>query len=280
MFLPAPSTIPSLADGPPEKSGQTSGHMSHDVGTAIAAVEPAPGTWIDKNGCTRLAGRGSLAPGTKRIPGAGRPKGLAARVRELTDFDKVIEVLNDIVYGRLAPAAQLPVRVKAAELLFNRGHGTAVQTIDVRSDGGGSSAADVARGLPIDRLFAMRDAMRALAAEANVIDAEVLDEDPDPVVPSEIRPRTDGGRVQPEILEALAAPEPAVKLIRQHAFKGSNNIVRATLDETGILCVWFTSGKMYRYEAFTAEGFDRWTVAPSAGKWFNAVIKPNHAVVK
>ncbi len=218
----------------------------------------------DRHGTLRGEG-GRLVKGHGGVPGSGRPKGLAARVRELVDFDKAIEVLADIAYGKLAPAARIADRLKAIEILCDRGHGKAVQTIDVKGDDVG--AIGEVKNLPLDRLFAMRDTLRAIQARpetrqlTDVIDAELVDE-PD---------------------AAPTAPAPVIArdavVTRQHTFTGSSNIVRATVDTAGILCVWFTSGKMYRYAGFTEAKFGQWLEAPSAGAWFSKVIKPNHRTV-
>jgi hypothetical protein len=93
----------------------------------------------------------------------GRPIGLASRVREIVDFDKAIETLVEIAWGKLAPASRVADRIKAIELLFDRGHGKAVQAVEMR-DGPMSANAQRIKQMPTEKLIATVEAMRALAA--------------------------------------------------------------------------------------------------------------------
>lgn len=120
--------------------------------------------------------KGKLLPGHGGLPHCGRPKGLAAKVRELADFDKAIEVLCDIAYGKLAPAARVADRLKAIEILCDRGWGKAHQTVDVKSEETTPSIAGKKK-LRLDQLLAIRDTIRALQEPSEpVIDAELVDE--------------------------------------------------------------------------------------------------------
>lgn len=106
---------------------------------------------------------GRLAPGTAALPGAGRPQGLAKRVREIVDFDKAIETLVEIAWGKLAPLAKTADRIKAIELLFDRGHGKAPQQIDMADKTPGATR-DAFKSMPMEKLIATVEAMRALSA--------------------------------------------------------------------------------------------------------------------
>ena len=62
---------------------------------------------------------------------AGRPKrgiSLAERVRELVDTDAVIEFLDSVWRD---PTAKLETRVAAAREILDRGHGRAVQALEL-----------------------------------------------------------------------------------------------------------------------------------------------------
>jgi hypothetical protein len=84
--------------------------------------------------------QGRLMPGSVLNPG-GRPKGLEKRVRELVDFDAITLALQDIALGRQPKSADgTPMlhaeiktsdRIKAAALLYDRGHGKAKQAIEL-----------------------------------------------------------------------------------------------------------------------------------------------------
>lgn len=105
--------------------------------------------------------RGTFAKGSTGNPG-GRPKGLAAAVREATrEGINIVEFLVEAMAGRMMvasaakanePAAQafIPVepkdRIKAAEILLDRGFGKPLQTIDVGGQIAGSSPAAMTTG--------------------------------------------------------------------------------------------------------------------------------------
>lgn len=48
-------------------------------------------------------------------------------------------------------------------------------------------------------------------------------------------------------------------------------------EDTGTLTVYFTAGGVYVYHDVSAEEYQGLLTAPSAGKYFNAVIKPAKA---
>lgn len=70
--------------------------------------------------------KGRYLPGHSYPPGPGRPKGLAAMVRALTDDGRTI---IEIVAGMLVdPDTSGRDRLEAAKILLDRGYGRAVET--------------------------------------------------------------------------------------------------------------------------------------------------------
>lgn len=111
-----------------------------------------------------VAGGGPLNP-------KGRPKGIGARVREMVDFDKAIETLVDIAWGKLAPASRVADRIKAIELLFDRAFGKAAQVVDLK-DGDTAARAHKFKQMDTTKLIATVEAMRALAQGTTTAEPE------------------------------------------------------------------------------------------------------------
>lgn len=120
------------------------------------AQDPTLSAW-------RPAGRHGLKAGHPGLPGAGHRKGYAAKglasmIREEVDFRKITQMLVDIAIGRLAPAAKLSERMKAAELLMLRAYGAPTQTIDLKTD----EHVTVHAGYTTAQLIAARETLRAV----------------------------------------------------------------------------------------------------------------------
>lgn len=117
-----------------------------------------------KQGVTVLRDeKGHLLPGQPSMNPGGRPVGLGRRVREMVNFDKAIETLVDIAWGKLAPASRVADRIKAIELLMDRGYGKAAQVVDLKD---GNVRADKFKAMSTPKLIATVEAMRALATGA------------------------------------------------------------------------------------------------------------------
>ena len=136
---------------------------------AVAAVEDRTQSAAPLTTANTAAPRGPdgrLLPGQSLNPG-GRPVGLGRRVREMVNFDKAIETLVDIAWGKLAPASRVADRIKAIELLMDRGFGKAAQVVDLKD---GTQRTDKFKQMSTEKLIATVHAMRALAegkAETN-----------------------------------------------------------------------------------------------------------------
>lgn len=131
--------------------------------TALTVSQQSkPGPLRDANG--------RLLPGHGGVPGSGRPKGLAKRVRDMVDFDKAIETLVQIAWGTLAPSARMADRIKAIEILMDRGFGKPQVTVDIK-EGSGIDRTRL-QATPYEKLVAMVEGMRALQSSDNTIDAE------------------------------------------------------------------------------------------------------------
>jgi hypothetical protein len=81
------------------------------------------------------------------------------------------------------------------------------------------------------------------------------------------------------VIDAVGSelPAPAVQPVlapRRHVFVGSSNIANAEHDpNVSEMVVTFTNGGAYRYRNVSAERFDVFVHAPSAGTWFAQEIK-------
>lgn len=139
---------------------------STTVVPSSVTVLPAPRTTAmlttGRNGVTVARDvHGRLLPGNTPNP-KGREAGLARRVREIVDFDKAIETLVEIAWGKLAPASKVADRIKAIELLFDRGHGKAQQLIDIKDPTSG--AGKTYRTMDTPKLIATVEALRRVAS--------------------------------------------------------------------------------------------------------------------
>ena len=114
-------------------------------------------------------------PGHAGVPGSGRPKGLAARVRQMVDFDKAITTLMEIAWGKLAPSARMADRIKAIEILFDRGHGKPQVTVDIK-EGGVTASKQRVQAMSFAELVAATEAMRQLTEKSTDDDIEDAEE--------------------------------------------------------------------------------------------------------
>jgi hypothetical protein len=72
--------------------------------------------------------KGRLQKGTPSLNPGGRPKGLAARVREMTDDGtQLIEMYRDIAFGKVKATTR--DRIEAGKILLERGFGKAHETV-------------------------------------------------------------------------------------------------------------------------------------------------------
>lgn len=105
--------------------------------------------------------KGRLLPGQRLNPG-GNNSTLPAIMKRIVasngGLEQATQVLCDIAWGRLASGARLADRMRAIEILFDRIHGKAHQTVDLGSPG--KSAALAGRSLP--ELLGIREKLRAL----------------------------------------------------------------------------------------------------------------------
>jgi hypothetical protein len=102
----------------------------------------------------------NLKPWPKGVSGnpGGRPKGLAAKVREaVREGDLFLEVCLDVI-DNAGPRE----RLEAIKLLWDRGYGRSIETT-VSIDGNGNEAAELASALSREQL---EDVARALKPDA------------------------------------------------------------------------------------------------------------------
>ena len=144
--------------------------------TGAAALNAAPTEAMQK--ARWVKGNGTLNPG-------GRAKGLERRVRERVSEDEIIDVLVEIMHGRLPPGitGEATVRIKdrleAARLLSDRGWGRAPQQIDVtRNTVSSATTVDVSE-LDADDVDALQayadDAIRKMRAAVEAARARPID---------------------------------------------------------------------------------------------------------
>lgn len=113
---------------------------------------------------------GRVLPGSTLNPGGRRP-GLRAIMNEVVDFRAVISMVADIAYGKLAPAARMNDRLKAAELLLAYQFGKPTQTLNL-DDKTRPPSVDP-KALTTDRLNALRATLRASLTD--ITDAELVE---------------------------------------------------------------------------------------------------------
>lgn len=233
--------------------------------------------------------RGTFAPGSSGCPG-GRPKSLEKLVREQIgpNMVKLTAVMEDIVMGRLpegmnARASVSPRdRIEAYKVLCDRGWGKARVTIDLAADivaggvaGVDPDAMDLEAGLILDEAIA-----RALDPAKRRASAM---KDANPVAPAPALPILDVAPAQEleparepaPVLVQAQEPEPSVAVpVVRHVFRGSNNVAWAELDlTTKIVTVSFLGGGRYRFANFSESLLKDWSLAVSAGRWFNQMIR-------
>lgn len=224
-----------------------------------------PGAFIDGIGAggkpiIRDKDTKRIVKGSAPLPNAGKPQHLSKIVRDIVHFPGIVSFLQDLAIGKLAAGARMADRVKAAEILLDRGFGKPQVHVEVKDETAASAREKVAHLATAD-LANTVDGLRRLLAlqkpEPEPIDAEII-----------------------EAGEALGtSPEVLAPALRTHAFTNSSNIESATLDNKGLLRVTFTSGASYAYLDVTDAEWDAWLAAPSAGKYFATIIK-RHALVQ
>jgi KTSC domain len=206
---------------------------------------------------------GRLLPGSTANP-SGRPRGLERIARDVVEknggFEALMQFLADVAIGKLAAAAQIKDRLKAADMLCERGYGKPKAIVEIVEDAAAQDE-DVSE-YSLEQLMQLREILRSpKRAVPDVVDAEIVE--PGTATPA-------------QLVAMTAAPIAAPVRALVHTFKGSSNIARASLDlDTSIVAVTFVSGATHRYANVTRELFEKWVLAPSAGHWYNATIRKN-----
>lgn len=121
-------------------------------------------------------------PGYSGNPG-GKPKGLATKVRQLTNLDAIVERMNAIVRGEAIKVGggelghvELPTirdMIAAATWLADRGWGLPTQNISMEVGPSGDSFD--ATALSIAERHALEQLLAKAAGEQPVLDAEVVE---------------------------------------------------------------------------------------------------------
>jgi len=245
-------------------------------------------------------------PGQSGNPrgGPGRTKGLERMMREAfkEDWTKFTDVLRDIAMGRLPAGMSGEVtikvrdRIEALKLIYDRSFGKAKINVDLTADisqnGLGSVDPDA---IEDEALFLLRDTiLTALDPRKRVIDAKsatpvVVAPKPDAraaiiaaavaeheqalaFAPVSVEPEPEQELAPVSVVSEPATPAP--RNVIEHVFKGSSNVMKATLDlDTKMVDVAFFGGARYRYANFTRELLDQWKIAVSAGAWLNDNVK-------
>jgi hypothetical protein len=109
---------------------------------------------------------GRILPGSPPIPGGGRPKGLAAMVRDVVDFAKLTRKVYDIA---MDPHTANAVVVQAAKLLYDRGWGQAPATLRVQEVEPAQIGNELARYLSDDELAALERAHAHLSEDREAL---------------------------------------------------------------------------------------------------------------
>lgn len=138
--------------------------------TAIVPVKPTAEDRAQTAAVVKRDERGRILPGASLNPGGKRP-GLRTIMAEVVDFRAVISMVADIAYGKLAPAARMNDRLKAAELLLAYQFGKPTQTLNL-DDKTRPPSIDP-KTLTTERLNALRATIRASLTD--ITDAELIE---------------------------------------------------------------------------------------------------------
>lgn len=210
---------------------------------------------------------GRLVPGNPSLNPGGRPRGLERIARDVVEknggFEALMQFLADVAIGKLAAAAQIKDRLKAADMLCERGYGKPKAIVEIVEDAAAQDE-DVSE-YSLDQLMQLREILRSPKRVPVIVDAEIIE--PGTATPAQLIALA----TSPTKEERMASA-PATQLV--HTFKGSSNIARAALYlDTSIVAVTFVNGATHHFANMTREIFERWVAAPSAGHWFNVNIR-------
>lgn len=121
-----------------------------------------------------------LVKGSGALPGAGkgRAPGLAKMVRDIVHIPGIIQFLQDVAIGKLAAGTKMADRIKAAEIILDRGYGKPSQHVEIKDDTAQSEARKQVEKMTTEKLSATVDQLRALIARKDevITDAEIVDE--------------------------------------------------------------------------------------------------------
>ncbi len=121
----------------------------------------------------------ALVKGSGALPGAGkgRAPGLAKMVRDIVHIPGIIQFLQDVAVGKLAAGAKMADRIKAAEILLDRGYGKPTQHVELKDETTQSEVRKQVEAMTTKELAATVDKLRGLVAQKTPIsDAELVDE--------------------------------------------------------------------------------------------------------
>ena len=129
--------------------------------------------------------KGRLLPGHSQ-PGPGRPKSLAAKIKEKTnDLEEEIDIMIELAHGKYGVKGR--DRIEAIKWLADRSYGRALE-ISAHADIT-SAVNGLLEGLPTSQLLEVTENLKrltsvaqtpALPAEPETVDAELVSIDPEP----------------------------------------------------------------------------------------------------
>lgn len=142
----------------------------------------------------RRLGNPNMIKGAPSVNPSGRPQSMERMVRERvlaidpatgkSEFGQILDMLIDTALGRNgAQAAARKDRIKAAEIILDRGWGKATQTVDITAEVTTPSTAVALTGLTDEQLQALEAGLGAVLLPTSTIPAELRDEEdelPDP----------------------------------------------------------------------------------------------------
>lgn len=123
---------------------------------------------------------GKLIKGSGALPGAGkgRAPGLSKMVRDIVHIPGIITFLQDVAVGKLAAGTKMADRIKAAEILLDRGYGKPSQHVEIDDKTAQSETRREIEAMTTQKLASTVEQLRTLIARKDeiVTDAEIIED--------------------------------------------------------------------------------------------------------
>lgn len=140
-------------------------------GAYVAGYAPS-GKPILRDKITKL-----IVKGSGGLPGGGkgRAPGLAKMVRDIVHVPGIISFLQDVAIGKLAAGAKMADRIKAAEILLDRGYGKPTQHVELKDETAKSEVRKAVETMSTEKLAETVERLRNLVAQKVATDADIVE---------------------------------------------------------------------------------------------------------